>query len=61
MAPILKLHRHNANKEIEFELKYLRSLSTKQRFALMFQKTKEMVNLLNKHGHRRTFEVIKRT
>lgn len=61
MAPILKLKHHNAQKEIDFELKYLRSLSVKQRFALMFQKTKEIISLLDKHEHRRSFEVVKRT
>lgn len=58
---ILKLKRHNAKKEIEFELKFLKSLSVKKRFELMFKKTKEIFSLLEKNGHRRPFEVIKRT
>lgn len=61
MTQILKLNRHNAKKEIEFELKFLKSLSIRKRFEMMFKKTKEMVNLLEKSGHRRSFEVIKRT
>ena len=61
MAAILKLKRHNPEKEIEFEIKYLKSLSIRERFRLMFEKTKEMVNLLEKSGHRRPFEIIKRT
>jgi hypothetical protein len=61
MTQILKLKRHNIKKEIEFELKFLKSLSVRQRFELMFKKTKEMVILLKKHGHRRTFEIVKRT
>jgi len=61
MTQILKLSRHNARKEIEFELKYLESLSVRQRFKMMFKKTKEIVNLLEKSGHRRPFEIIKRT
>jgi hypothetical protein len=61
MSAILKLNRHNVKKEIEFELKFLRSLSVKQRFALMLKKTKEMLSLLEKSGHRRPFEIIKRT
>ena len=61
MTRVLKLNQHNTKKEIEFELRFLGSLSVKQRFAMMFQKTKEMLNLLEKSGHRRTFEVIKRT
>ncbi len=61
MGRILKLQRHNTKKEIEFELKFLKSLSIEERFAMMFKKTKEMVNLLEKSGYRRPFEVIKRT
>ena len=34
MAPVLKLNKHNERKEIEFELKYLKSLSVKERFEL---------------------------
>ena len=61
MTPILKLTRHNTKKEIEFELRFLKSLSIRKRFEMMFKKTKEIVNLLEKSGHRRPFEVIKRT
>lgn len=61
MTHILKLNRHNERKEIEFELKYLKSLSVKQRFEMLFRKTKEMINLLEKSGHRRSFKIIKRT
>ncbi len=58
--PILKLRKHNEKKEIEFELKYLKSLSVKQRFEMMLKKSKEMINLLEKSGHRKPFEIIKR-
>lgn len=61
MSPILKLKRHNSKKEIDFELKYLRSLSVKQRFELMFKKSQEMISQLEKNGHRKPFEIIKRT
>jgi len=61
MAPILKLNQHNLKKEIEFELRFLKSLTVRQRFELMFKKTKEIVSLLEKSGHRRPFEIIKRT
>lgn len=59
--PILKLRKHDENKEIEFELNYLKSLTTKQRFQMMFKKTREVLNLLEKSGHRKTTQVIKRT
>lgn len=61
MGRVLKLKRHNQAKEIEFELRYLSGLSVRQRFEMMLKKTREMLNLLEKSGYRRTFEVIKRT
>ncbi|MDP2943758.1 MAG: hypothetical protein Q8N49_00570 [Candidatus Omnitrophota bacterium] len=60
MRSILKLNRHNPKKEIEFELRYLQSLSVRKRFEMMFKKTKEIISLLEKSGHRRPFEIIKR-
>ncbi|MDP2922573.1 MAG: hypothetical protein Q8O30_02475 [Candidatus Omnitrophota bacterium] len=61
MKRILKLKRHNSDKEIEFEINYLKSLSVKQRFRMMLKKTKEMLRLLENNGHRRPFEITKRT
>ena len=61
MSQVLKLKRHNTKKEIEFELRFLKSLSVKERFEMMFKKTKEIVELLEKNGHRRPPEIIKRT
>ena len=61
MSNVLKLTNHNPKKEIEFELKFLRSLSVKDRFKLMFKKTEEALELLRKSGHRRPSQIIKRT
>lgn len=58
---VLKLDEDNLNREIEFELNFLQSLTTKQRFQMMFRKTKEMLDLLEKSGHRRPSQIIKRT
>jgi hypothetical protein len=60
MPGILKLKRHNAKQEIEFELKYLKSLSVRKRFEMMFKKSQEIATLLKKSGHRKPFEIIKR-
>lgn len=57
---ILKLDRRNEKKEIEFELDYLASLTTAERFQMMFQKTKEMLSLLKRNERRKTTEIIKR-
>lgn len=61
MKHILKLTNHNPQKEIEFELRFLKSLSVKKRFEMMIKKTKEIIDLLEKSGYRRTFKIIKRT
>ena len=61
MAPILKLDDRDEDKEIEFELSYLLSLTLQERFQLMFKKTKELLDLLEKNGHRRPDGIFKRT
>jgi len=61
MNSVLKLDRHNGKEEIIFELKFQMSLTTRQRFEMMFKKTDEMKKLLEKSGHRKAFEIIKRT
>lgn len=57
---ILVLDDHNEEKEIEFELNYLASLSLNQRISLMENKSKELKSLLSKNGHRKTSQIIKR-
>ena len=57
---ILKLNKHNEKKEIEFELDYLASLTTRQRFELMFRKTKEMLSLSKRNERRKITKIIKR-
>lgn len=59
--PILKLDDHDEDKEIEFELDYLQSLTTQERFGMMFKKTKEMLDLLEKSGYRNPPQIIKRS
>jgi hypothetical protein len=59
--PILKLDKRNEAKEIEFELDYLSSLTTSQRFEIMFRKTQEILSLRRKtNAHRKTAKIIKR-
>ena len=58
---ILKLDKHNEDKEIEFELDYLTSLTTSERFEMMFTKTKEILSLRKKrNANRAVTEIIKR-
>jgi len=58
---ILKLARDDPQREIEFELRYLRSLTTRQRFTLMLKKSAEIKNMLRSRGYRKPAEVVKRS
>ena len=49
---ILKISADDATRELEFELDYLRSLTTQERFTLMFRKSRELAEALVEHGHR---------
>jgi len=60
MDKILKLNKPDPDEEIDFELKFLTSLSTKQRFQMMFRKIEELTDLLRKSGNRKPFKIIKR-
>lgn len=61
MAKILKSDKHDEDMELDFELDYQRTLSTAQRFELMFRRSREMAEVLLKRGHRKPFEIVKRT
>ena len=58
---VLKLEKDDDRQEIEFELDYLASLTTRQRFQMMAKKSREMILLLKQNGHRESTQVIKRT
>jgi hypothetical protein len=58
---VLKLEKDDENREIEFELHYLKSLTTKERFLIMQNKSDEMKKMLRKRGYRKSAEIIKRT
>lgn len=58
---ILKLIESDEEKEIQFELDYLSSLSIHERFQLMLNRNRELLDILEKNGHRRSPKIIKRT
>ena len=60
MSPVLKMEEHDEKKELEFELAFQRTLTTQQRFELMFYKSREIAEVLLKLGHRKPIEIIKR-
>lgn len=57
---ILKLDRDDPDRELAFELDYLQSLSTRERFEMMIRKSNAIKRTLPRHGHRRPSEIIKR-
>jgi len=57
---ILKLVTDDPERELEFELAYLRSLTTQERFDLMFRKSRELAESLARHGHRKSAAILKR-
>jgi hypothetical protein len=61
MSSVLKLDRNNEKEEFTFELKFQMYLTTRQQFEMMFKKTEKIKKLLEKSGHRKAFEIIKRT
>ncbi len=58
---ILKLTRDDPKREMEFELRYLQSLTTRQRFTMMLKKSAEIKKMLRSRGHRKSVEIIKRS
>ncbi|MBW2407162.1 MAG: hypothetical protein JRF17_07310 [Deltaproteobacteria bacterium] len=58
---VLKIEKDDENREIEFELSYLKSLTTRERFLLMLNKSDEMKKMLVKYGYRKSAEIVKRT
>jgi hypothetical protein len=60
MSPLLKLDADDEDKKLEFELAYQRTLTTQQRFGLMFRKSREIAEVLLRHGYRKPLEIVKR-
>jgi len=60
MSPILKLDQHDEPRERQFELDYLLSLSTRERFELMTRKSDEIKRMLIRRGHRKPVEIVTR-
>ena len=57
---VLKLKRSNPKRELEFEINFQASLTTAERFAMMFKMSNLIKEQLLRHGYRKPFEVIKR-
>jgi hypothetical protein len=59
-AHLLKLSSNDEEKELEFELDYLSSLTFEERLKMMREKSRKMLKQMIDHGHRRAVEIIKR-
>ena len=59
--PVLKLEKDDENREIEFELCYLKSLNIRERFLIMQKKSDEIKKMLRKRGYRKPTEIVKRS
>ena len=62
MSPILKvaLDEQDEEHELEFELDYLATLTTQQRFEMMFRRSREFKEMLEQYEPRRPAEIVKR-
>ena len=61
MTPIFKSDTDDDDRELDFELEYQLSLSVEERFRMMFQRSREIAEMLIRNGHRKPFEIIKRS
>ena len=48
--PVLKLQKGDEDKEIDFEISFLKSLTTKERFYMMLKKSEEMKHMMRKQS-----------
>jgi hypothetical protein len=51
----------DTDKSLEFELKFQRTLTTAERFKMMFCQSDKMKEILIRNGYRRPIEIIERT
>lgn len=57
---ILKSDGGNEEQERRFELDYLLSLTTRERFQMMIRKSNDIKEMLIRNGHRKPVEIVKR-
>ena len=57
---ILIVEGHDPEREFQFDLKYLMSLTTEERYQWMFARSGEAMERMIRNGHLPAFEIIKR-
>ena len=60
MSPILKLDHDDPEKELAFELDFQLSLTTRQRFQMMIERSNAIKRMLIERGFVKPVEIIKR-
>ena len=58
---ILKLDENDDAREFRFNLDYLRSLTVEQRFEMVLTQSEIVARILIDRGHRKPFEIVKRS
>lgn len=61
MPPIYKIGPDDEVDELELELEFQRSLTVEQRYKMMMDASRTILRMLIDNGHKRPFEIIKRT
>lgn len=57
---IMKLKKNDDKVELEFELSFQATLTVQERFEMMFERSHLLSEMMEKNGHRKSFEIIKR-
>lgn len=61
MPPIYKIGPDDEVDELELELEFQRSLTVEQRYKMMMDASRTILRILIDNGHKKPFEIIKRT
>lgn len=57
---LLKVEGNDPQRELQFELDYLATLTTEQRFRMMVDRSNLFIQLMIRNGHRKPVEIVKR-
>ncbi len=60
MIRILQLDYDDPQREFEFDLDYLLSLTSAERYRLMLKRSRDAIERMIRHGYLKPFEIIER-
>ena len=61
MPPIYKIGPEDEVDELELELEFQSTLTVEQRYRMMINASRTILKMLIDNGHKKPFEIIKRT